>query len=118
MDKYRGYIKDGGGPPDLFDAAEGVAAADAGIERVEEANPNFVAIMRVEAIRLATLRGSVTADDLRLYAADHGIAPVHPNAWGAVFRDRRFEAIDWAPSQLESNHGRAIRVWKLYEAGT
>ncbi len=38
---------------------------------------------------------------------------VHPNAVGAIFKDKRFKPGGWRYNPNAPAHGRAIRVWKL-----
>lgn len=99
---------------DLFDFAAGKAAKTEGVQRVGEHNENFVDRMRGVAIAIAQDKGTVSADDLRAFAERRGIAPSHPNAWGAVFNARFFECTGVRiRSKFTSNHAREIKVWRL-----
>jgi hypothetical protein len=71
----------------------------------------FTAIMISHAKRVIRRKGHVTADDLRRYAAKHGIEPRHPNAWGMVFTLAKFTPIGFQVSTWPSSRGRAIRRW-------
>lgn len=82
-----------------------------GQDRVQGNNSEFVATMRRVAKDIATKRGSVSSDDLRIYADDNGIEPESPNAWGAIFRGKSFIEVGRTKSVLSSNHDREIRVW-------
>lgn len=88
---------------------------EAGLDSVEEHNPSFVEIMRKRARELVAETGRVTSDDLRRYARVNGIAPDHPNAWGAVFGGKEWVQIGRMKSKLTSNHAREIRIWTLRE---
>ena len=96
-----------------FNLSAGIAAREKGKDAVTDNNKTFVSSMRNFARDHIEREGSVTTDDLRAYATKNGIAPNHPNAWGAVFRGVEFEEIGWKRSVLVSNHARKIRVWKL-----
>ena len=64
-----------------FDWEAGRDRKDAGLEQVEEHNPSFVEVMRERARDVATRLGTVSTDDLRLYARQMGLTPNHQNAW-------------------------------------
>lgn len=94
--------------------AGAVEAKDCGQAEVEEHGQEFVGTMRDVALGIARTRGSVTSDDLRRYAAEHGLVPHHPNAWGAIF-SKGWRSVGYTRSALVSNHARTIRVWALQE---
>jgi len=85
-----------------------------GLDRAESGAGDFVPLMRKVAHRIATEQGSVCSDDLRRYAAEHGIAPSHPNGWGAVFRaGAGFRLIGRRKSTWPSAHRREVKVWAV-----
>ena len=82
-----------------------------GRELVETNNAEFVATMRSYAVAFAVTYGKVTSDDCREEAALRGIAPEHPNAWGAVFNTPLLKTVGFTTSRTPSCHARTIRVW-------
>ena len=90
---------------------EGQILKQYGIDLVRLHNPDFVALCQSYAVEHATAHGSVTSDDVRLWANLNDIYPSHHNAWGAVFRSG-FERIGFTQSQIPSNHARMISIWK------
>ncbi len=96
-----------------FNLDQSVAAKETGQDLVSSHNPTFLDTMRQVARDIAARQGSVTADDLRRYAAAHSITPHHPNAWGAIFRGAHWQSIGIRRSALVSNHARTIRGWSL-----
>ena len=90
---------------------DGEALRDKGIQKVSINNQLWLERARGVAASVAAYKGSVTTDDLR---GDTLIGePGHPNAWGAVFRDKRFKPVGYTKSQIPSTHARMIRVWGL-----
>jgi hypothetical protein len=54
--------------------------------------------------------GPVTSDDVH----DVMVKPPHPNAYGAIFKDKRFTWTgEWVQSKRPEAHARMIRVWRL-----
>lgn len=96
---------------DLWSGGE--ALKEEGLDSVETKNKKFVDIMRARATELCLEFGRVTSDDLRRYAMELGIRPEHPNAWGSVFRGKKWTVVGRMKSKLASNHAREIRVWAL-----
>ena len=76
-------------------------------------NEGFVKTMRKIAVDLARASGSVTSDDLRVLCRRWGIAPSHPNVWGAIFRGSGWRVLDRRASTFEGNHAREIKVWGI-----
>lgn len=83
-----------------------------GLELVEKHNPDFVTLCRGYAQQHAIEFGSVTSDDVRLWANLNDIYPLHHNAWGAVFR-AGFQRIGFTQSKIPSNHARIISIWAM-----
>lgn len=83
-----------------------------GISLVESNAMGFIEAMRREAIRISSVIGSVTSDDLRLYADRHGFIPHHQNAWGAIFRGKAWRIVGRKKSEIPDNHAREIRIWR------
>ncbi len=96
----------------IFDVEKGEQERDEGIARVGSNADTFVQDMREVAVAISREKGYVTSDDLRRIAADEGLEPHHPNAWGAIFRGKRWECIGRRKSAKVSNHAREIRVWR------
>lgn len=91
-----------------FDAA--MSAKRAGQKRVEENNQRFMEVARRTAKRISMRSGSVTADDVR---RECPFDPLHPNAWGAVFRTKEFVWTgDWQRSEQVQGRGNMQRVWQ------
>jgi len=86
---------------------------EAGIAKVAANNESFLTLMRLQAMRICNLHGKVTVDQLRRYAAKKHIYPNHPNAWGAIFRGRRWQRIGYKLSTTRSAHHRVIGIWVL-----
>lgn len=96
-----------------FDLKEAIDLKEQGKNLVSEHGPDFLDIMREVAVAIARRKGSVTSDDLRLYATQNGIVPHNQNAWGAVFRGAKWRCDGFTRSTLVSNHARTIRRWVL-----
>lgn len=93
-------------------AAAGEHLKRLGIERVGEKGKAWITAMRVEAMRINLLEGSVTTDELRLYAEQNRLLPHHDNCWGAIFRGPRWQVIGRRPSRWASCHAREIKIWR------
>lgn len=94
-----------------FDLFAARAARDEGLQRVAENNQEFLDIARKAAVAICELRGVVTCDEIR---ETLNIVPKHPNAYGAIFKDRRFEWTGrFEQSTSISRHGGLQRVWRL-----
>ena len=78
---------------DLF---AGLAARDEGIRKVAENNEEFLDLARRTAVAICELRGCVTSDEVREAMP---LVPKHPNAYGAIFKDKRFE---WTGQFIQS----------------
>ncbi len=83
-----------------------------GLDLVETHNPDFVHLVRGYAKEYSLLNGHVTSDDCRLWANLNNIYPLHPNAWGAVFRGPSWSVVGRTKSRIPSNHAREIKVWR------
>jgi hypothetical protein len=87
---------------------------ETGLSRVSHHNNTFLETMRSVARMLLRKGGfAISTDDLRKYAECHNIHPDHPNAWGAVFRDKSFVPCGFRQSTRENRHAGLIRVWTL-----
>ena len=101
---------------DLFDLAEARKQRDEGIRRVAENNAEFLEAARGTARLIAQGKGEVTADDVRKGCP---LAPIHHNAWGAVFKTKEFEWTGrFAQSALVQGHGNLQRIWRLSKPTT
>jgi len=81
-----------------------------------ERNPDslvFLRLMRAHARLIARERGTVTSDDLRLYADREGIVAPHRNCWGAVFQGKEWTSNERVRSRYPGHHARNICVWRL-----
>lgn len=94
-----------------LDLTEGEHRRDLGIEKVTSHNGNWLATARLTAEGIARRHGKVSSDELREVLGDH--QPDHPNAYGSVFRDKRFQAIGFKKSENPSRHAGMIRVYRL-----
>jgi len=81
------------------------------LAKVETNAQAWLRIMRAEAIELCQRDGSVSTDELRLYAEHTLQLPEHDNWWGGVFRGPRWKVIGRRKSRWASNHAREIKVW-------
>lgn len=84
-----------------------------GIETVSQNNQDWLGWIREKARRIARNVGSVSADDLRNVAVSHHWEPIHPNAWGAVFRGAEWQIIGRKKSTTPSAHSRTINIYRL-----
>ena len=93
--------------------SEGEELREEGIRRVSVSNREWIDVMRDIAADIARRAGTVSAVDLRLVAENTNNFPSHPNAWGAIFKTKRFEPTgEWIPCQHADGHARAVRVWR------
>ena len=83
-----------------------------GMDLVQNHNPDFVEIVRRQALVYAEKHGTVCADEMRTWAVENGVEPKHPNAWGAVFR-KGFKKVGYRPSMHPASHGRIIAIWSV-----
>jgi len=90
----------------------GLQLKQRGLDAVEHSNETWVERMRICAREVSRECGGVTADDVRGYAQFIGWHPESPNAYGAVFRGKRWQCIGRKKSEHPGNHSREIRVWK------
>ena len=93
----------------------GLELKEAGLDQVELHGERFVDWARRVAIAICRDKGVVNADEIRLVADNNGIAPHHPNAWGAIFRGKEWVPVGFMQSEHPSNHGRVIRTWRYEE---
>jgi len=94
-----------------FNLVEALAERDEGIRLVAENNQQFLDVARSTAKHLARWRGEVTCDDVRKVCT---IEPLHPNAWGALFKTKEWEWTGrYRKSALVQGHGNMQRVWRL-----
>ena len=89
---------------------EGRSLRDQGLKRVAENNQEFIEAARGTAMLIAKAKGTVTADDVREGCP---IEPLHPNAWGAVFKKGFKFTGQYRQSHAASRHGGIQRVWEL-----
>jgi hypothetical protein len=101
--------------PILLDAQQAIFRQREAFSKREHADYGFIHRMRQEARILSQRCGTVTCDDLRMIAVGLGLAPSHPNSWGAIFRGPQWILVGRQRSRVVSNHAREIRVWKYNE---
>lgn len=82
-----------------------------GIQRVTEANPRLIDLLRDEAKRVARVRGWAHVDDLRRYVFNEGLT-VPRNLWGAVFAGKGWVKVGEKASDWTSNHSHVSPCWK------
>ena len=95
------------------DLLTGIKLRDTGIQSVYENNSTWVDQARAAAKSIAVERGSVSIDDV-LEAQprpDH----VHPNATGAVFKERCWAKVGYRQSTNPSARARVVGIYKLKE---
>jgi hypothetical protein len=89
---------------------------EAGRNKVEANNEEWLEWMRFHAKEIARWTGCVTIDALREIANDFDRQPSHPNAWGCVFRNKKqWERIAYIKSKRPEAHARPVGVWKWKE---
>ena len=94
-----------------FNLDEALLQRDIGIHRVAENNGAFLEAARETAKRQAHRYGEITCDDVRKVCS---IDPLHPNAWGALFKGKDWEWTGrYRKSALVQGHGNMQRVWRL-----
>ena len=93
-----------------FDLTEARARRDEGLKQVAENNQRFLEAARVAARVYAERYGTVTMDDVRRFCP---YEPLHPNAWGAVFRKGFVPTGEFVQSKAVSRRGGMQRVWRL-----
>ena len=96
-----------------FDLAAGAAARDRGLSLVESRDRSLAEILRDEARRIARTAGTVTIDDVRDFADEHGFAAPHKNFWGCIFRGDEWIAVGSEPSGRVGKHAHRNTVWRL-----
>lgn len=94
-----------------FDLAGAMQDRDTGLREVEANNQRFVERARQHARQIARVRGEVCADDVREVCE---FDPLHPNAWGTIFRCPDFESTGrYRRSRLKQGHGNLQLIWRL-----
>lgn len=98
-----------------FDFERARKMRDIGIARVAASNLPFIDKAReIAALCAATHpNGTVCADDVRRIAQRIGLAPTHPNAWGALFKHPRFVMVGYRQSAKISRKAGTQRIWRL-----
>lgn len=88
-----------------------------GIEQLEISHAEWLRQVRKYARHFCSVNARVSSDALRrAEKRDELRTPHHPNAWGAVFREKskdgHWERTGTKKSTYSSNHGRLIGVWR------
>jgi len=89
----------------------GMRLRDRGLDAVEDHNMSWVDRMRWVARRICDEEFTVSADDLRDYVHRNNDHPDHPNAWGAIFRQKGWRMVGYKKSAAPSAHAREIKIW-------
>ena len=90
---------------------EAIVRRDRGLKQVADNNQHFLEVARNVARQVAMRRGTATSDDVRRECT---LDPLHPNAWGAVFKGKEWEWTGrYRMSHVVSRHGGMQRVWRL-----
>jgi len=87
-----------------------------GLEIVENNNRTFIETMRSAARMLARKKEIISNDDLRDWYEKNKArvpGPLHPNAWGAIFKTGEWVSVGFIGSEQVSRRGGIIRLWKL-----
>lgn len=91
----------------------GRAIRDTQIALFEVRESDFLQQCRTLAVEIARRTGRVSINEIR--AQVDCPTGVHPSVFGAVFRDRRFVAVDYTEATHPEAHARAVRVYALRE---
>ena len=83
-----------------------------GLDAIEASGQEFLRLMRAEAMRISGGRGWVTSDDLRVYASQNNLEPIHQNVWGGIFRGPKWKVVGRRKSAVPDSHSREIKVWQ------
>lgn len=96
----------------LFCWAESQRRKTDGIDRAAAAQPSNLELARSIAKKIASQKGTVTADDV---GQQLSLLSIETGPWaGAIFKSSEWQFTGkWVPSQRVSNHGRMLRVWRL-----
>lgn len=81
------------------------------LKKVQSGSLSPLIYLKMAAVRIATMRGFTTIDDVREFARVNKIAGVHKGTWGSVFKSEGWVVSGYQASTLPSNHGRKISVW-------
>lgn len=98
-----------------FDSDEGDRRKDEGQERVLRNADDFREDVQVLIAELAR-KGEFTSTELRILADRRGIAPHHPNAWGAAFsaasKSKTIRPTgEYRKSPIPTCHSAVVAVW-------
>ena len=95
----------------IFDIDQARIKRDQGLQQVSDNNQRFVTVARETAKHIARRQGTVVMDDVR---RECPFEPLHPNAWGSVFRGREWVFTgQYVQSKNVSRKGGMQRVWRL-----
>ena len=98
--------------PPVMDLTEAQKLMQKGLDAATAARPELVALMKAVARDIGRKQVLVTADDVWLELAIHGVIPeMLGNAAGAMFRSDDWECVGNRKSERVTNHGRRILVW-------
>jgi len=96
---------------------EGQYLMELGQDKVESNNKEWMRKMRALAKLISAKNGRVSTDDLHEHTDRLGL-PTHPNAWGAIFKNRnentdgQWTFIGTKRSDRKEAHARRISVWQ------
>jgi len=99
--------------PIMWDSVRGVELKQEGQEQARSAMPAWMLdALQEKAKRLATSRGFVCSDDVRLWAEKVGYVGISPNFWGSLWKQKGWQVIGYTKSTIASNHARRIAVYQ------
>lgn len=94
-------------------SSAGSARRDRGVAKVTAHNRDWVERAKLAAVKLGREPAGVITADMVRHAMGADL-PKHPNAFGAVFRDRRFRWSGSVIKSIEPSRHRGIqRIWTL-----
>jgi len=86
---------------------------ETGLRTIREHTMEFQERMRIVAENICRNKGTVTSDDLRFFADQARIKPIHKNAWGGIFHGNGWTCVGRKKSEYPGNHAREIKIWAM-----
>lgn len=84
----------------------------AGMDRVARPHHMWLERLRDRLVGLALTR-PVTIEDAREAAARYHLGePLHPNAWGCVFRGPGWRRVGYVQASHPAAHARVVSMWR------
>ena len=113
QEDFIGFALRGSAAQRAADAVIGEARKRSGLKAVRGRNALFVSECRGYARQFAREQGQVSIEDVRRWAEARGLAPSHPNGWGAVFKTPEWRVVGFELSSIPSAHRRRVLIWAL-----